>query len=46
MKQNILDNSKLDLLEVWKDYKNNNRIIKKQYKTETHKKQNNAGSSL
>lgn len=46
MKQNILDNSKLDLLEVWKDYENNNRIIKKQYKTETHKKQNNAGSSL
>ena len=44
MKQNTLDNSKLDLPEVWKNYENNNRIIKKQCKTETHKKQNNAGS--
>ena len=44
MKQNILDNSKLALVEVWKNCKNNNRIIKK--KGKTHKRQNNAVSSL
>ena len=32
MKQNILDNSKLALLEVWKNCNNNNRIIKKKKK--------------
>ena len=32
MKQNILDNSKLALVEVWKNCKNNNRIIKKKRK--------------
>ena len=34
MKQNILDNSKLALVEVWKNCKNNNRVIKK--KKEKH----------
>ena len=47
MKQNILDNSKLALFEVWKTCKNNSRIIyRKKRKRKTHKRQNNVGSSL